>query len=315
VIRRARRRSPRRCAAFGALLVVAAASMLVVPRAHAQCPSTSGDVFAFLSADPSNGRCPATPNVRWADAQVTYDCGFLTDAAHAIDCGDADAACVASCEGGAADWNAALIDRFRFDRSDVGTPVGFCDPNDGRTSVGGSDAFCDGTAFPQNVIAVTLRFTETNGNQIDADITVNQRFSFTTESLQATLAHEFGHVLGLDHPNECGRAGNVLMRSASLFRRDDPCFVSGPVLDDVNGARTIYPLTGPGPQPICGDADGSGVIVEADAVQALRAAAGLSNNCVDGNCDVDGNGAVTVTDGVNILRAAAGLPIDGTCGR
>jgi hypothetical protein len=62
----------------------------------------------------------------------------------------------------------------------------------------------------------------------------------------------------------------------------------------------------------CGDSNGNGDVTVTDGVQALRAAAGLSNSCEDG-CDVDGNGEVTVTDGVNILRKAAGFPIVEAC--
>ena len=308
-------RAPKARSVAASLLALVAVLLGARGDGRAQCPTTPGDAFAFLAIDPSQGRCPVPPELRWEEPRVTFDCAFFTEDPHMIDCNDTAAACVGACDAAAADWNAAMIDRFRLDPANAGTPVGFCDPNDGRVSIGGSTTFCDGTAFPANVIAVTLRFTAGDGRQLDADITVNQRFEFSTHGLQATLAHEFGHVLGLDHPNECGRPANVLMRSGSLFRSDSPCFVSGPVLDDVNGARAIYPLTGPGPQPVCGDADDSGAIIEADAVQALRAAAGLSSHCLRGNCDVDGNGVVTVTDGVNILRAAEGDPIEGTCGR
>ena len=304
----------------GRLTNVAAAGLValgvMVAQAAAQCPDPPGDAFAFLSANPSQNRCPASPEVRWADPRVIFECGFLADAPHVIECGDATpAGCVVACGEGVAFWNAALGGRFTYVAADASTPVGFCDPNDHRTSVGGSTSFCDGTAFPSNVVAVTLRFTNADGTQIDADVTVNQAFTFTHNQLESTIAHEFGHVLGLDHPNQCGRPGNVLMRSAPLFAPQSQCFVGGPVLDDVTGARMIYPAVAPTPAPVCGDADGSGAVIAADGVQALRAAAELPSDCIDGNCDVDGNGVVTVTDGVQILRAAAGLAHSGSCGR
>ncbi len=68
----------------------------------------------------------------------------------------------------------------------------------------------------------------------------------------------------------------------------------------------------PAAAQICGDATSDGQVTVTDGVQALRAAAGLSNSCGDG-CDVDGNGTITVTDGVNILRKAAGLGIVEAC--
>lgn len=63
---------------------------------------------------------------------------------------------------------------------------------------------------------------------------------------------------------------------------------------------------------VCGDGNDDGNVTVTDGVQALRAAAGLSNSCGDG-CDVDGNGEITVTDGVNILRKAVGFQIAEAC--
>ncbi len=69
----------------------------------------------------------------------------------------------------------------------------------------------------------------------------------------------------------------------------------------------------PASAQICGDADGNGQVSVTDGVQALRAAAALSNTCTAARCDVDGNGSISVTDGVNILRKAAALPITENC--
>ena len=52
--------------------------------------------------------------------------------------------------------------------------------------------------------------------------------------------HELGHVLGLAHPDQCGKDFNVLMRSASLFGSTSPCFVVDPRAADLNGAELIY---------------------------------------------------------------------------
>ncbi len=64
---------------------------------------------------------------------------------------------------------------------------------------------------------------------------------------------------------------------------------------------------------VCGDADGNGTASLSDAVQILRAAAGLDSVCTVPRCDVDGSGRVSVSDGVQILRAAAGLPFVADC--
>lgn len=300
-----------------AVAVVAGAACLLTAAALAaeQCPGTPGDAFAFLPADPRvDPPCPASPIVRWAAPEVVFGCDFLADGEHGVTCGQDAAGCAGVCHEAVETWNADLPGRFRFRAADAATPVAFCDPDDGRTSIGGSERLCDGSAFGSNTLAVTLRVTIVSGplkgRLVDSDVAVNQRFEFSPIGLAATLGHELGHVLGLDHPDECGRDFNVLMRSALRLPSSDPCFVSAPTPDDVNGARAIYPLTNP---PLCGDANGDGTVTTEDGVHVLRAAAGLASPCSLALCDVDASGAITVTDGVNVLRAAAGRSAARSC--
>ena len=261
--------------------------------------------------------CPPGPGVRWASADVVFDCGFFTDADKMIDCGGDPASCVQLCRTAASVWNADLPGRFTFVEATPATPVTFCDTEDGRTSIGGKSTLCDGTAFGPRILAITLSIFFTSGPQagqlVDANVMVNQAFRFTPDYFRATLTHELGHVLGLAHPDACGKDFNVLMRSSEEFPPGDACFVVEPTTADVNGAKEIYDLSGadaqPSPTPsVCADADMNGSVTVSDGVQTLRAAAGLSSVCVPSRCDVDGNGTVSVTDGVDVLRVAAGLP-------
>ena len=66
------------------------------------------------------------------------------------------------------------------------------------------------------------------GALIDSDITLNNGFDFSSALFRATVAHELGHVLGLDHPDPCGRDALVLMRSVFTLPPSDPCFVGDP---------------------------------------------------------------------------------------
>jgi hypothetical protein len=280
------------------------------------CPGTPGNAHAFLSLDgaPAN-RCPAEPIVRWTDPQVVFECGFFLDPDKQIDCGGSAQSCVDLCNAAAADWNDDIAGHFDLVPAGPGTPVNFCDDEDGRTSVSGGTQDCQGAAFGSNVLAVALRLSFVSGpnagKMLDSDITVNQAFSFAPGRFRATVAHEFGHVIGLDHPNQCPVAQdfNVLMRSASQFSSADPCFVLGPTGDDVSGALRIYPAS----NAECGDADGDGQITDVDAVQVLRHAASLSSVCSLAICDVNGDGDVSDVDGVNVLRAAASLPANISC--
>ena len=301
----------RRTAPLLALALVAALGLFGTARA-ADCPSVPGDAFAFINS--GNDECPSNPEVSWSDPSVQYDCGFFADGNTSIDCsGDANT-CVALCRNAANVWNADLPGRFSFVESS--DPVSFCDTEDGKISIGGTTALCDGSSYGNRVLAVTLSIFFSSGPQagqlIDANITVNQAFRFSQGGFQATLAHELGHALGLSHPDQCGDDFNVLMRSASLFSSSDACFVLNPTTADVNGAKRIYPVTGPTPG-LCGDADLSGAVTVTDGVQTLRAAASLSSSCTPSRCDVDGNGSISVTDGVNVLRAAAGLSSIANC--
>ncbi len=242
----------------------------------------------------------------------------------------APSGCVERCRTAAAVWNADLPGRFSFVQADAQTPVAFCtsgsddnDDFDGRTSIGGSATLCDGSEFGGSVLGVTLRRTIVSGPQrgelVDSDITLNNAFNFASGLLEAVVGHELGHVLGIDHPDECGKDFDTLMHS-TVRSPSDPCFVSEPVADDIAGAEMIYALIGPtptvAPTPAvgCGDADGDGGITVNDGVQTLRSAAGLPSPCTPARCDVDGDGTTTVNDGVNVLRASAGLSATLNCG-
>lgn len=290
--------------------VVVALTLAGATTAFAECAGVPDNAFAFIN--PGSDRCPPDPGISWPSASVVYDCSAFGDGDHGIDCSGDDARCIELCHAAANIWNTDLPGRFTFVGGDGS--VDFCNVDDGKTSVGGTTELCDGTTYGNRVLAVTLSIFFNSGPQagqlIDANITVNQDFAFSQKSFQATLAHEFGHVLGLAHPDQCKKDFNVLMRSASLFASTDPCFVLDPTHPDLIGAQRIYPVVNP---DICGDADGSGAVTVTDGVQALRAAADLSSSCTPARCDTDNSGSFSVSDGVNVLRAAAGLAFIDEC--
>jgi hypothetical protein len=282
---------------------------------HAQvCPALPGNAFAFLAVDSNPAsKCPASPFVHWVNPSVVFECDFFLNA-NGFSCGGTLATCANLCRSAASTWNGDLAGHFQLVDASAATPVNLCDPEDGRTSVNAASQDCSGAAFGQNVLAVALRVNFVSGPRtgelVDSDISVNTAFAFSQARFQATLGHEFGHVIGLDHPNQCSRDFNVLMRSASMFSSTDPCFVRDPTSDDVSGALMVYP----GGTVVCGDANSDGVVNDVDAVQVLRSAVSLPSSCTLAACDVNSDGIVNDVDGVNVLRAAASLPFANACG-
>src|SRR2546423_11899893 len=104
-----------------------------------------------------------------------------------------------------------------------------------------------GMAFGSNVLAVTL-VTPRNNHLIEADVIFNS--SRTWDSYRGPLRsdamdfhrvalHEFGHVVGLDHPDQASpkQTVNAIMNST----------ISGLdslAADDINGGHSLYD-TGP----------------------------------------------------------------------
>jgi hypothetical protein len=58
--------------------------------------------------------------------------------------------------------------------------------------------------------------------------------------IRRVLAHEFGHVLGLDHPDEKGQTVEALMNSRESA-------IDRPQADDISGIFSIYPNAPPAP--------------------------------------------------------------------
>lgn len=103
-----------------------------------------------------------------------------------------------------------------------------------------------GQAFGAETLAVTLIFVS-GGVRSETDVVVNQRQIWdsyrgpanrSTSDIRRVLAHEFGHVLGLDHPDEKGELVSALMNS----RIGD---YEAPTDNDLYGAAALYGL-GPG---------------------------------------------------------------------
>lgn len=111
---------------------------------------------------------------------------------------------------------------------------------DGNTSVTMSNTLY-GTAFGNGVLAVTL-LSPRDTTFVEADVIFNIGFNWDSyrgplrsdaEDFRRVALHEFGHVLGLDHPDQAGQSVGAVMNSTIT---DTDTLQN----DDILGAKSIY---------------------------------------------------------------------------
>jgi len=136
-------------------------------------------------------------------------------------------------------WNQYLVHmQFAVDRNSILPPSG----TDGNTSVLMSDKIY-GDTFGNGVLAVTL-ITPRGSTLIEADVIFNSAIEWNSyrgnldgslEDFRRVALHEFGHVLGLDHPDQATPKQTVVAIMNSRISNVDTLQD-----DDINGAKSIY---------------------------------------------------------------------------
>jgi WD40 repeat protein len=135
-------------------------------------------------------------------------------------------------------WNQHLP-RLRFSWvNDSHAPIA---PMNGTNTVSfASNVYGEG--FGSDTLAVTVWWTAPSGSTREADVLVNRAFHFNSYRgpLRSNLydfhrvaLHEFGHVLGLDHPDEAGQSVTAIMNSV-IGNLDSLA------ADDIAGATFLY---------------------------------------------------------------------------
>lgn len=147
-----------------------------------------------------------------------------------------------------------------------------------------------GDTFGRGTLAVTL-ISDRNGTTSETDTIFSSAFFWDSyngplrpgiEDFHRVALHEFGHTLGLDHPDQNGQTVSAVMNS-----QVSNTFTLQP--DDIAGVESIY---GDGP------AEQSAVDAPVLANISTRALVGTGDNVLIGGFIVQGTGPATV-----ILRA------------
>jgi hypothetical protein len=132
-------------------------------------------------------------------------------------------------------WN-QYLDTVQFVTASSGSAYG----GDKKNSAVFSDTIY-GEGFPPGVLAVTIDFS--SGESTETDVIFNNNLVWNSYrgprqgvfDFHRVALHEFGHVLGLGHPDEWGQGVTALMNSiiSDLDHLAD---------DDIAGARFLYGL-------------------------------------------------------------------------
>jgi hypothetical protein len=137
-------------------------------------------------------------------------------------------------------WNQHLIHmKFAANRGSILPAAG----GDANNSVTMSGTFY-GEDFGTGVLAITLIYTPRDAIFVETDVIFNEGFTWDSyrgplspdvEDFRRVALHEFGHVVGLDHPDQASPKQTVSALMNSTIGNNDSL-----QLDDINGAKSIY---------------------------------------------------------------------------
>lgn len=185
---------------------------------------------------------------RWPAGSIVMDLQ-LGPSSRALD--DGSVSWGESAERALSEWNPHLGDREFRVRRDSSVPIG-----DGN---GFNNVFFSNLVFGRQFGSETLAVTTTwvrGPARAEGDVIFNNRWPWnsyrgplreasngtTLYDFRRIALHEFGHVLGLDHPDRAGQLVHAIMLSQTS---DDDALMP----DDIAGVRALYAPSAPTPNP------------------------------------------------------------------
>lgn len=191
----------------------------------------------FSLASQPDGPCYviSNPSAKWPAGEIKFRT-LLGDAGRVLIDGNTSWNDVAI--GAAFLWNEEL----RPVRLAVTPGSGEPGSRDGISQAGWSDTVYGQTFGGAIAVAVTW---SSGGKVVESDILVNENSEWdsfrgplsghgSTNDLRRVLAHEFGHSLGLHHPDEAGQNVDAIMNSIASD-------IDEPAADDIAGILAIFP--------------------------------------------------------------------------
>ena len=150
---------------------------------------------------------------------------------------------------GSSDWDASAVGAIELWNQHLNAPVQFEFVRNSTVAIKKNDKlnnvfFADdvfGEPFPAGMAAVTL-IRWTGSKMLDADVVFNRAYPFNAYrgprqgnvlDFRRIALHEFGHVLGLNHPDVAGQAVDAIMNSVVSDTEE-------PQPDDIEGLESIY---------------------------------------------------------------------------
>ncbi len=164
-------------------------------------------------------------------------------------------------EDGSPDWDAAAVGALlawnnvmggaEFNRGPANAPMG---RSNNFNNVFFANTIYD-EAWDEGVLATTLtRYSPSAGTSVESDVLFNTAGAFNSYrgpqrsgvyDFWRTAAHEFGHVLGLDHPHDYGQFVDAIMNQTGFRATYFPA-TDALTADDVAGIQALYGRRGAG---------------------------------------------------------------------